>query len=108
MESKFKIPTKFQVGSSNYKVVIKPVINSFKSDGDIFGYQDPIKEEIALALTHTSRIVPEKEIYKTFYHELVHAILDEMGERELSDNERFVDGFSRLLVQYGLSKKFTK
>lgn len=108
MDSKFKIPVKFQVGSSNYKVVIKPVINDFKLGRDIFGYQDLVKEEIALALTHTSRIVPEKEIYKTFYHELIHAILDEMGETELSNNERFVDGFSRLLVQYELSKKFAK
>lgn len=108
MESKFKIPTKFQVGSSNYKVIIKPVINDSKTGRDIFGYQDLVREEIVLALTHTSRIVPEKEIYKTFYHELTHAILDEMGETELSSNERFVEGFSRLLVQYEMSKKFAK
>ena len=35
----------------------------------------------------------------TFYHEKVHIILDTMGERELSQNEKFVDTFAKLLRQ---------
>ena len=31
---------------------------------------------------------------QTFYHELTHAILDTMGENELSKNEKFVNTFS--------------
>ena len=34
----------------------------------------------------------------TFIHEIVHGILDTMGESELSGNERFVCAFSSLLV----------
>lgn len=41
----------------------------------------------------------EQQQEHTFYHELVHAILDTMGEEELSDNEKFVDIFSGLLHQ---------
>lgn len=34
---------------------------------------------------------------QTFYHELVHCILDTMGENELSKNERFVNIFASFL-----------
>lgn len=34
---------------------------------------------------------------QTFYHELTHAILDTMGEGELSKNEKFVNTFSSFL-----------
>ena len=36
----------------------------------------------------------------TFCHEVVHAILHEMGEYELNEGERFVDGFSKILNQF--------
>ena len=35
----------------------------------------------------------------TFYHELTHAILDTMGESELSRNEKFVSCFSSFLTE---------
>lgn len=35
----------------------------------------------------------------TFYHELTHAILDTMGEKELSSNEKFVCTFSSFLCE---------
>ena len=34
----------------------------------------------------------------TFFHEVVHGILDTMGESELSGNEKFVCAFSSLLI----------
>jgi Zn-dependent peptidase ImmA (M78 family) len=42
----------------------------------------------------------EREV--TFYHELVHAILFTMGERD--HDERFVEGFAQLLYQYEQQK----
>ena len=41
----------------------------------------------------------------SFYHELVHVILDTMGKHELSDSEEFVEGFANLLHQYEKTKK---
>jgi hypothetical protein len=35
----------------------------------------------------------------TFYHELTHAILDTMGEDDLSNNEKFVSCFSSFLTE---------
>ena len=40
----------------------------------------------------------------TFYHELVHAILFNMGEMKLYSNERFVDAFGGMLQQYMSTK----
>ena len=35
----------------------------------------------------------------TFFHELTHVILDNMGEKELSENERFVCAFAGFLTE---------
>ena len=37
---------------------------------------------------------------QTFWHEVVHAMLDEIGEEELCEDEGFVDAFAKQL--YGL------
>lgn len=53
------------------------------------------------------RILINKKLTKqdkdvTFYHELVHAIMFTMGERD--QDERFVEGFAQLLYQYEQQK----
>lgn len=35
----------------------------------------------------------------TFFHELIHVILDNMGEKELSANEKFVCTFAGFLTE---------
>ena len=40
----------------------------------------------------------ESSKISTFVHEIVHGILDTMGESELSGNEKFVCTFSSLLI----------
>ena len=40
----------------------------------------------------------ESSKINTFVHEIVHGILDTMGESELSGNEKFVCTFSSLLI----------
>jgi len=44
-------------------------------------------------------------IEQTMYHEVVHSILDTIGEHELSANEKFVQQFSLLLHQFEVTKK---
>jgi hypothetical protein len=44
-------------------------------------------------------------IEQTLYHEVVHAILDTMGKRDLSGDEEFVQQFSVLLHQFETTKK---
>lgn len=40
----------------------------------------------------------ESSKLNTFYHELVHAILDTMGEHDLSKNEKFVSCFAGFMT----------
>jgi hypothetical protein len=49
--------------------------------------------------------IPDDSKERTFYHELTHAILDELGFKELTTNEQFVDAFSALLYQFEITKK---
>jgi hypothetical protein len=41
----------------------------------------------------------------TLYHEVVHAILDTLGEKDLSHDEKFVKKFSMLLHQFEKTKE---
>ena len=41
--------------------------------------------------------IPERMKVNTFYHEVTHAILDTMGESDLSSNEKFVNCFAGFL-----------
>lgn len=44
-------------------------------------------------------------ISQTIYHEVVHAILESMGESDLSANDKFVQKFALLLHQFETTKK---
>ena len=49
--------------------------------------------------------IDENLTQQTLYHEVVHAILESMGETELSANDKFVQNFSLLLHQFETTKK---
>jgi hypothetical protein len=42
----------------------------------------------------------------TFWHELVHAILNDMGEHTLNKDEKFVTGFANRLTKAIKSARF--
>ena len=48
----------------------------------------------------------ESQSEQTFLHELVHVILDRMGETELSANEKFVDMFAGMLHQALITSEY--
>lgn len=53
---------------------------------------------------NTQYTKPRRE--QTFYHELFHAMLDELGYHELSKDEKLVDGLGALLYEYLKTRKF--
>lgn len=57
-----------------------------------------------VANKYERRIISKDDKDKTFYHELVHAILDTMGS-EISNNEEFVQCFGNLLYEYMITRK---
>ena len=98
-----KLPTKIRVGRRLYK------INQVKQlDDGLMGEVDYDTKEIAVA-THSSlsgRRFKREEVMDTFWHELVHAILADMGEHQLNNNERFVTRFANRLTKAIETAKF--
>ena len=87
------IPKKIRIGGQDISVV-----NKERLDNDILG--EICLAEGVLQIADTFRNIKQSESSKinTFIHEIVHGILDTMGESELSGNEKFVSTFSSLLI----------
>lgn len=67
------------LGRCNLAGGVIEIAMTFNSDGDIF--------------------VSESSKQNTFVHEVLHAILDTMGETELNNNEKFVCGCAGYLTE---------
>ena len=87
------IPKKIRIGGQDISVV-----NKERLDNDILG--EICLAEVVLQIADTFRNIKQSESSKinTFIHEIVHGILDTMGESKLSKSERFVCTFASLLV----------
>jgi len=91
-----KIPKSFKLFGTTINIVWD---NLRMNDVHAFGLFEYAKSQITLANKDGIDDISEYKILDTFYHEKVHAILTAMRERELSDNEKFVDVFAKLLRQ---------
>lgn len=100
-----KIPKKFKLFGTTYNVVWD---NDKMNYNKSYGESDYSKSEITLSTTHGNRPLSNDKIMDTFYHEKVHAILDMMHETEISNNEKFVDVFAKLLRQADETAEFEK
>lgn len=87
------IPKKIRIGGQDISVV-----NKERLDNDILG--EICLAEGVLQIADTFRNIKQSESSKinTFIHEIVHGILNTMGEFKLSKNEKFVCTFASLLV----------
>jgi len=47
-----------------------------------------------------SNDVPQQVMRQSFFHEITHGILDELGLYELNEDEGFVDAFGKQLYQF--------
>jgi len=91
-----KIPKNFKLFANTINVVFDTPSLQAQS---ILGESNLCGSEISIATSYKGDHVTEDVINDTFYHEKVHMILDTMREYELSQNEKFVDVFSKLLRQ---------
>jgi hypothetical protein len=100
-----QIPEKIKVGKKWYTVGLftdvtvrgKPVLG-----GVNYG---AARIHVATHSPSTKRVLPEREVDNTFWHELTHAILEDMGSK-LEADEKFVDAFSTRLSNAVRSAKF--
>jgi hypothetical protein len=97
------IPRKIKIGTVWYHVVLDA---SCLRAGHM-GYIDYDKKSIQIAecSTKTGRAFKDKDIEDTFWHEVIHAILHDMGST-LRNNEKFVTAFSSRLTKAINSARF--
>lgn len=95
------IPKSFTVGGQDIEVVTQHTI-----DGDQLGEACLWNGTIKIAEIYKGCLQSESSKFNTFHHELIHLILDTMGEYELSANERFVNTFSGFLTEAIRSFKY--
>lgn len=89
-----KIPSNITVGGQEIDVNFKDRLES-----DKLGECCVAEGYINIANTFNGRKQCLSVQVNTFYHELVHIILDTMNESDLSTNEKFVSCFSSFLCE---------
>lgn len=96
-----KIPTSFSLGGQDININFVPALGT----GSL-GVCTLASGEIKIATTFGEYEQSESSIFNTFWHESIHAILDTMGETELSQNEKFVCSFTGFLCDILRSAKY--
>ena len=87
------IPNTIRIGGQDISVV-----NKERLDNDILGNICIAEGTLKIADNFKNSKQCQSSKITTFIHEVVHGILDTMGEFNLSENEKFVCTFSSLLV----------
>ena len=88
-----KIPSKIRIGGQDVEIRIVDHIEDEK-----LGQICMAEGKLLIADNFSTRKQSESSKANTFIHEVVHGILDTMGENELSGNEKFVSTFSSFMV----------
>ena len=87
------IPDKIRIGGQDIRIV-----NEDRLDDNKLGTICVAEGVLRIADNFNNLKQCESSKINTFVHEIVHGILDTMGESELSGNEKFVCAFSSLLI----------
>ena len=88
-----KIPSKIRIGGQDIDVYIVDRIEDEK-----LGRICVAEGKMLIADNFSTSKQSDTSKVNTFVHEVVHGILDTMGETELSQNEKFVLIFSSFMV----------
>ena len=91
-----RLPRKVKVGDKWYSIEVAQAMKRKAHMGEI-----NYNERRIQLLAKSYPLMQE-----TFWHELTHAILEDMGEHKLNNNERFVEEFSRRLYRAIRSARF--
>src|SRR5688572_18152097 len=99
----YVVPRSFMLFSSKVNVVFENSLMNNKSR-----YGESSYSELKIRLSNTCGVdnLPGDRVRDCFYHEKVHMILNSMGEHDLSNNEKFVDVFAKLLRQSELTAEY--
>lgn len=92
---KFDIPSKYLVGGQDMSVEMVEKIDNTENLGQCCVAEG----KILIAKTFQGKKQSESAQLNTFFHELLHSILDTMAENELSQNEKFVSTLASFLTE---------
>lgn len=98
--SEEEVTLTFTLGAKAYRVVEQ---NSLDDTG--LGRSFCCLGIIKLARKWQGFNIPQDSKDQTMYHEITHAILDDIGRPDLSKDENFVNAFSTLLHQFEVTKR---
>lgn len=88
-----KIPSKIRIGGQDIVICIVDHIEEEK-----LGQICMAEGKMLIAKNFSTKKQSETSKVNTFIHEVIHGVLDIMGETELSGNEKFVSTFSSFMV----------
>lgn len=97
MNGSILIPEKFRL---NKKAITVIVDDQYCSELKYLGEADFTEKIITLCGRYKGKKIAKVEREKTFFHELVHMILDSMGRERLKYDENFVEDFAQRLYEY--------
>jgi hypothetical protein len=101
---KAMFPRRMRVGKKMYSVEVVEAMIEKNCVGRTLYAERNIK--IAAKHNATGRFLAGAEIRDTFWHEVTHAILEDMGRHTLNRDERFVSEFANRLSKAIDSAKF--
>ena len=91
-----KLPRKVRVGNKHYSVEIVETMAQRGRMGDV--NHDRKRITIGQRSNVTGKRFKVTDVEDTFWHELTHAILADMGMHALNNDETFVTGFANRLT----------
>lgn len=94
---KLQVPTTIRVGKHRYSIeVVEAMLRKHEMGR---AHYDKRRIEVGRKSNTTGKRYSNTQIMDTFWHEVVHVILNEMGEHSLNNDERFVTEFANRLTQ---------
>ena len=106
MTAKIKtpIPRRIRVGAKQYSIDIVETMLRKRDMGRI--HYDQRRIELGKTSNVTGRRFASETMQENFWHEMVHAILHDMGRDNLNRDEKFVQDFAKRLTQAINSARF--
>jgi len=99
-----KLPTKIRVGRRWYSVEVVEAMLDKRDMGRVHYHEQRI--QLGRTSNITGKQFKPEQIADTFWHEVVHTILRDMGEHRLNSNEAFVTKFANRLTEAINTAKF--
>ena len=101
------IPSEFRIGGVKYSVEVVEHIRDDHSGGLLYGYHDQITANIKVAKNVSSSKVNEDLMTVTFFHELLHAMVQVIGYNfpTKEDEENMIDRLAYMFNEFEQSKR---